>query len=99
MKLTLKLTLDQEATDSISERVDLYNAGSGQPPLTVEQFMEQVHCGDFINRLVEAKYQDAVSRVAAVFRPLPYEQRTATVASLESQAKPPTRPIKPNVTK
>jgi len=85
MKLTL--TLDQESTDALNERVALYNAGSGQPPLTSEQFIEQVHCGDFINRLVEAKYQDAVSRVAAAFRPLPYEQRTATVAALEAQAK------------
>ena len=85
MKLTL--TLDQEATDALKERVDLYNAGSGKPAITAEQFMEQVHCGDFLNQLVEAKYQASVSRVADAFRPLPYAQRTATVAALEAQSK------------
>jgi hypothetical protein len=85
--MNITLTLDQEATDALKDRVDLYNAGSGQPPLTAEQFMEQVHCGDYIAQLVESKYQQAVARVAAAFRPLPYEQRAATVVALEAQAK------------
>lgn len=87
MKLTINLTLDAEAEDALKERVDLYNAGSGKLAITAEQFMEKVHCGDFLNQLVEAKYQASVSRVADAFRPLPYAQRTATVAALEAQAK------------
>jgi len=87
--MNLTITLDAEQTDALTERVDLYNSGSGQLPLTPEQFMEQVHCGDYINQLVETKYQASVARVAAAFRPLPYEQRTATVAALEAQADTP----------
>jgi len=87
MKLTI--TIDQEATDALQERVDLYNAGSGQPAITATQFMEQVHCGDFISQLVEQRYQASVARVAAAFRPIPYEQRLATVAALETQAQQP----------
>lgn len=84
MKLTL--SLNQEQIDALTDRVALYNAGSGQPPITVEQFLEQVHCGDYIAQLVEAKYQASVARVATAFRPLPYDQRIATVAALEAQA-------------
>lgn len=73
MKLTL--TLDQEATDALKERVDLYNAGSKQPAITAEQFMEQAHCQTFIDGLVSAKRAATAQQLKDAADRLPYEKK------------------------
>lgn len=81
--MQITLTLAQEETDALNERVDLYNTGSGQPPLTAEQFMERVHCQEFIARLVDERYQRSLTRLGTMFKNKPYEERIATIAQLE----------------
>lgn len=73
--MNLTLTLDQEATDALNERVDLYNAGSGQPAITAEQFMGQVYCQPFIDGLVSTKRAATAQQLKDAADSLPYEKR------------------------
>lgn len=75
--MQLTITLDQEQTDALQERVDLYNAGSGQAALTANQFLVQVHNLPFIDGLVATKRQKTVLELKAAADALPYEKRTA----------------------
>ena len=73
--MQLTLTLDQEQSDALQERVDLYNAGSGQPALTANQFLVQVHNLPFIDGLVATKRQKTALELKAAADALPYEKR------------------------
>ena len=73
--MQLTLTLDQEQSDALQERVDLYNAGSGQPALTANQFLVQVHNLPFIDGLVATKRQQTALELKAAADALPYEKR------------------------
>lgn len=85
MKLTTSITLNQEQTDALQDRVDLYNAGSGQPPLTPAQFLEQVQLLPFVNQLAAQRYEASLNRLGGAFKSLPYEARLATIADLETK--------------
>ncbi len=85
MNITLSLTLDQEQTDALQERVDLYNAGSGNPPLTPTQFLEQVHLVPLIEQLADQRYNASLTRLGSAFKVLPYDARLATISELESK--------------
>lgn len=84
--MKLEFNLNQEELDSLSERVAAYNAGSGEPPLTLEQFMISVHCKPFIQKLVEKRYNASLERLGAMFKAKPYQERVAMIQNLESQA-------------
>lgn len=73
--MNITLTLNAEQTDALTERVALYNAGAGQPPLTAEQFMAQVHCLPFIDSLVATKRATTAEQLKAAADALPYEKR------------------------
>jgi hypothetical protein len=85
MNITATLTLNQEQIDALQERVDLYNAGSGQAPLTPTQFLEQVQLVPFIEELATQRYNASLNRLGSAFKVLPYDARLATIAELESK--------------
>lgn len=84
--MNITLTLTQEEADALAERVDLYNAGSGQPAITVEQYMGQIQCREFVERLATERYQKSLTRLGEMFKAKPYDARLATIDALEKQA-------------
>ena len=85
MNISISLTLDQEQTDALQERVDNYNASSGLPEITPSDFIKTVHVSPFIQSLVEQRYTASLNRLGEGFKVLPYDARLATIATLESQ--------------
>lgn len=72
--MNITLTLDTETTETLSERVDLFNAGSGEAPITPEQFMT-AEMYRFLESLVATKRISTVEEIRVATASLPYEKR------------------------
>jgi hypothetical protein len=73
--MQITLTLSTEETDALNERVDLYNAGSGQAPVTAAEFLKQEQCLAFVRQLVTTKRENTALQLKAAADSLPYEKR------------------------
>ena len=73
--MQINLTLSTEETDALNERVALYNAGSGQAPVTTAEFLKQEQCLAFVRQLVVTKREATALQLKAAADSLPYEKR------------------------
>lgn len=83
--MNLTLSINQEQTDALQARVDLFNAGSGQPPLSPEQFLTQEVVMAEIDRLTKQAFDAAVAHLGDAALSLPYTDRLALIAQVKSQ--------------
>ena len=85
MNILISLTLNQEQSDALQERVDLYNTNSGLPAITPDEFLETVQLEPYIQTLVDQRYASSLTRLGTAAAALPYEERQALIAQIESQ--------------
>jgi len=85
MNISITLTLDQEQSDALQDRVDLYNAGSGLTAITVSEFLKLVQLESYIQTLVDQRYAASVQRIGTTAASLPYAERQAFIAQIEAQ--------------
>jgi len=85
MNISITLTLDQEQSDALQERVDLYNAGSGLPAITTDDFLKTVQLQPYIKTLVDQRYAASLTRLGASAASLSYEDRQDLIAQIEAQ--------------
>jgi hypothetical protein len=72
--MNISITPDQEALDALAERVALYNAGSGEAPVSQEQFLA-VELTFYLAGLVTTKRAQTVEQIKTATDLLPYEKR------------------------
>jgi hypothetical protein len=72
--MNISITPDQEAIDAIAERVDLFNAGSGELPISQEQFLAN-ELTEYLVGLVTNKRAQTVEQIKAATDLLPYDIR------------------------
>lgn len=85
MNISITLTLNQEQSDALQERVDLYNSGSGLASIIPSEFLETVQLEPYIKTLVDQRYAASLTRLGTAASALPYDQRQALIAQIESQ--------------
>lgn len=85
MNISITLTLDQEQSDALQDRVDLYNAGSGLTAITVSEFLKSVQLESYIKALVDQRYAASLNRIGTAAASLPYAERQALIAQIEAQ--------------
>lgn len=83
--MNISIDLDQEQTDALAARVAEYNAGSGEAPLTPEEFLTQVVVQPEIDRFVKTAYAAALAQIGEDAAQLPYANRLALIAQVRSQ--------------
>lgn len=72
--MNISITPDQETLDALAERVSLYNAGSGEPPVSQEQFLTNELTG-YLAGLVTNKRTQTVEQIKTATDLLTYEKR------------------------
>ena len=85
MNISITLTLNQEQSDALQDRVDLYNAGSGLTAVTASEFLKLVQFESYIQTLVDQRYAASVQRIGTTAASLPYAERQALIAQIEAQ--------------
>lgn len=83
--MNISLNLNQEQLDALEARVDLYNTGSGNPPISQETFLSQVVLQPEIDRYVQTAFDSAVNALGESAKSLPYDQRIALIQSVRTQ--------------
>ena len=85
MNISISFTLNQEQSDALQERVDLYNAGSGLSAITPDEFLETVQLDPYIQTLVDQRYVASLTRLGTAASALSYAERQALIAQIEAQ--------------
>lgn len=85
MNISINLTLNQEQSDALQERVNLYNAGSNLPAITPDEFLKIVQLELYIQTLVDQRYAASLTRLGVAASALPYADRQDLIAQIEAQ--------------
>ena len=85
--MNLKISLNAEQSDALSGVVSDYNKNSGKDEVTSEQYLEAGLLAQ-IESYTKAAFDTSVKRLADAAESLPYEQRLAVIAAVESQLTP-----------
>jgi len=88
MNISITLTLNQEQSDALQDRVDLYNAGSKLPAITPSELLKLIQIEPYIQTMVNERYSASLGRLGAAAASLPYAERQALIAQIESQINP-----------
>jgi len=83
--MTVTFELTEEQTDALNERVALFNAGSGEAEITVEQFLADNVIMESVNTYVKTAYDNAVSQLGVLAPNLDYASRKAIITQVKSQ--------------
>lgn len=85
MKLSLSFDLNQEQSDALQDRVDLYNEGSGLPAITTAEFLKLAQIEPYIQTLVTQRYEASLTRLGVAASALPYAERKALIETIQSK--------------
>lgn len=85
MKISINTDLNQEQSDALQDRLDLYNAGSGLPAITPSELLKLVELEPYIQSLVDQRYAASLTRLGSAAASLPYAERQALIAEIEAQ--------------
>jgi len=84
MNISIILTLNQEQSDALQDRVDLHNSSSSAN-ITPAEFLKISELDFYIQTLVDQRYAASLTRLGTAAAALPYDQRQALIAQIESQ--------------
>ncbi|CAB4135961.1 hypothetical protein UFOVP301_42 [uncultured Caudovirales phage] len=84
MNISITLTLNQEQSDALQERVDLHNSSSSTS-ITPSEFLKISELDFYIQTLVDQRYAASVQRIGTTAASLPYAERQALIAQIEAQ--------------
>jgi hypothetical protein len=84
--MTLEFTFSQEQLDALTASTNALNAAlpEGSVAYSVEDYLKLVTIR-LVNEQVDLQYRQAVERLSEAVRNLPYAERLARVAALETQ--------------
>jgi hypothetical protein len=84
MNISIPLTLDAEQSAALDMLVAEYNSGNQSADLSAKEYLALVLTNS-INDKVARNFENAVRRLGDAAKALPYEQRLALIAQVESQ--------------
>jgi len=84
MNISITFTLNQEQSDALQERVDLHNSSS-LTAITPSEFLKISELDYYIQTLVDQRYAASLTRLGTAAASLPYAERQALIAEIESQ--------------
>ena len=80
--MNITITLNAEQQGALDDLVAAYNANRDEP-VTATAYLQTVLL-DIVDNRVRRNYDDAVERLKAAAKTLPYEQRNSLIAQVES---------------
>jgi len=84
MNISIILTLNQEQSDALQDRVDLHNSSSSAN-ITPAEFLKISELDFYIQTLVDQRYAASLSRIGTAAASLPYAERQSLIAQIEAQ--------------